>query len=112
MRLASLKTGAATAVVRRHVLAVAANETETALAIRVAELRQWGSKRSRSTRGAFVVRVSSDLDLTSIQTILPHISRAGLAGLACVDDKGCPLSVASSLVAAADAAGLFLVEAH
>jgi UDP-2,3-diacylglucosamine hydrolase len=111
-RLASLNTGSATVVVRRHILAVAAEETDLELAIRVAELRQWGSKRSKSARGAFVVRLSSSTDTTPFEALLPHIAKAGLAGLACVHSSERPSPLQSALVAAADAAGLFLIEAH
>jgi UDP-2,3-diacylglucosamine hydrolase len=111
MRLAPFNTGAAAAVMRRHVLAIAANESLLAFATRVSELRQWGMRTLRGPRGACVLRLMSDADAAVIADCLPHIVRARIAGLALIDLRQTTHTLPSSAVAAADDAGLFLVDA-
>jgi UDP-2,3-diacylglucosamine hydrolase len=109
--LAPFNAGGATAVVRQHVLAVGANETHAALAERVADLRQWGSRRLRAARGALIVRIETSADIDRLEALVVHLVRARLGGLGIVDlrDDRCPLP--ANLVAAVDHAGLFIVEA-
>jgi DUF1009 family protein len=110
-RLLAYHTGGAAVVVRAHVLAVAAAEGPTAMAARVATLRQWGSKRLARRRGAVSLRVDdhgrAHADLGGL---LEALAPAGLAGVVLVSDHGVIPDI-SGLVHVADRAGMFLVEA-
>lgn len=111
-RLVPFNTGAATAVVRGHVLAIAAAETFLAFAARVTQLRQWGSMRLPSPRGALVVRSGSAAGPLEINALLPHIMEANLAGIAIVQTGDQAHAIPASAIADADTAGRFIVEAR
>jgi DUF1009 family protein len=103
-KLRAFDTGTATAVIRSHVLAVAAAEGAEAMTARVSVLRQWGLGGKRKRRGAGVVRLDGpEVDLT---VVLTGVANAGLAGLALVGSG----TVSATLLQTADAKGLFLVE--
>ena len=111
-RLVPFNTGAAAAVVRGHVLAIAAAETFPAFAARVTQLRQWGSVRLPSPRGALVVRSGSAAGPVEINALLPHIVEANLAGIAIVQTGDQTHAISASAIADADTAGRFVVEAR
>jgi DUF1009 family protein len=114
MRLAAFQTGGATAVIRGHVLAIAATESPDALGARVATLRQWGSKRLTSPRGALTVRIDGADAAVALQALIPHLKMARIAGLAVagLDQDHASWALPLALIAEADAAGVFVVEAH
>jgi hypothetical protein len=111
-RLAAFKTGAATAVVRRHVLAVAANETSENFTGRVAGLRQWGMQRLTTAWGALSVRLETDDDAAALVRLFPLVTAARMAGVAFIDVRLHTRSLPSDVIRTADTAGLFLVEAR
>lgn len=111
-RLTQFKAGAAAAVVRGHVLAIAAAEAPDTFAARVAALRQWGAKRLPAPRGALVVRIASGTDAVALHALIPHLTRANIAGLALVGTRAPPHALPATLIANADAAGVFVVDAQ
>lgn len=92
--------GATTVVVRKHVLAVEADDGAEATITRAAGLRQWASL-TRRRRGVAVVRHAATLS----PRLVTLVANAGYAGLA-VGDGGA--AVTPDVVRAADAAGLFV----
>jgi DUF1009 family protein len=112
IRLAAFKTGAATAVVRRHVLAVAANETSENFTGRVAGLRQWGMQRLTTAWGALSVRLETDDDAAALVRLFPLVTAARMAGVAFIDVRRHTRSLPSDVIRTVDTAGLFLVEAR
>ncbi len=115
-RLARFATGRAAAVVRDHVLGVAAAEGPVAMAQRVAALRQWGRKRSR--RGAAAILFDSAIDdPESVTAMIEALDGAGLAGVVVVRARSAhatqsTVAVPATAVAAADKLKLFLVEVN
>lgn len=111
LRLAAFDTGRASAVVRDHVLAVAAAEGTVAMAARIAELRQWGRRRAR--RGAMAILFDPARD--DPQILLATIdaqAHAGLAGIAVMRDPASSadrFDIPSAVVSAADRMAMFIV---
>ncbi len=106
-RLQPFGAGAAAVVIRAHVLAVAAEEGPAAMATRVATLRQWGTKRLKSRRGAVAVRLDDPRTAAATLTAMAAaLGPAAIAGIAVID---CPHENLAELVMAADHAGVFLV---
>lgn len=106
--LAPYAVGQAAVVVRRHVLAVEADEGSLALLGRVADLRQWGeSKRKR--RGVAVIRSGAESGVRAIEAA----ARAGLEGVVIVAPMA-QAAVTSALAEQSGAAsrlGMFLATA-
>ncbi len=112
-RLGDFRIGCGAVVIRSHVLAVAAAEGPAAMATRVAGLRQWGTKRLKSARGAMAVRLEGAASPASqLAAIIAQLSPARLAGVAVVTRlDGAADRLGPDLIAMADAAGLFIVTA-
>ena len=113
-RLRPYGAGRAAAVVRDHVLAVAAAEGPVEMAKRVATLRQWGRRRTGRGAAAITFDVATD-DPADVTAMIEALDGAGLAGVAVV----CPPSplaahhgngIPASAIAAADNLKLFLIE--
>ncbi len=111
LRLAAFATGRAAVVVRDHVLAVAASEGPVVMAARVAELRQWGRRRTR--RGAMAILFDPARDDPGVVLAAIEAQRdAGLAGIAVVRDPASAtdrFDVPSEAIAAADRMAMFIV---
>jgi DUF1009 family protein len=109
-RLLPFGTGEAAAVIRRHVVAVSAEEGPAGMAARLADLRQWGTRRLRRRRGAFTLRIDRHrpIDKDGIARLVAELAQAGLAGLA-LSGIGAHADAGEEIVAAADAAGLFVL---
>ena len=112
-RLAAFRVGSGAVVIRSHVLAVAAAEGPAAMAARVAELRQWGTKRLKSARGAIAIRFDGATSPASqLTAIIAQLSIARIAGVAVVTRADAAADhLDPELVGIADAAGLFIVAA-
>ncbi len=112
-RLGELDVGQGAVVARGHVLAVEAAEGTDQMLARCGALRQWGRQRSGRRMGVFVKRprpgqeLRIDMPAIGPQTIA-RAAEAGLAGIA-VEAGGVLLAERADLIAAADAAGLFLI---
>lgn len=109
-RLAPFATGAAAAVIRSHVLAVAGNDGAEATAARLAGLRQWGTKYAQRRRGAFTVRVDSAAvpGEDALQRIIATLAAAGFAGLALTGGSAAACC-GTRVIRSADQAGLFVI---
>jgi DUF1009 family protein len=103
--LAAFKTGCAVVVARDHVLAVETGEGIAPMLERASGLRQWGGKRWGRRAGIVLVRYGTEFD----GTIVEAARKSGLEGIGIlVCDR--PISVHREVIAAADRAGLALLE--
>ena len=110
LRLAPFGTGSAAAVVRGHVLAVAAIEGAAGLAHRIGGLSQWGLRRLQRKRGAFVVRCDGSPAAADVAAWIDGASQASLAGIGVILPASA--SVPAPAVALAEARGLFVATLH
>jgi DUF1009 family protein len=105
--------GQAVVVADRHVLAVEAIEGTDRMLMRIAELREEGRIRTPKGRGVLVKAPKPKQDRRfDLPSIGPHtvdtVSRASLAGIA-VAAGATVIAEAERLVAAADAASIFVI---
>lgn len=114
-RLAPYNAGAAVAVVRHHVLAVAAIEAPAVMAQRLVDLRQWGSRSNRRRKGAIAVRLD-ELDQAGAEAIIADLitatAKSAFAGIALIHgnaSRSNTATLASHIITAADREGLFLI---
>lgn len=111
-RLSAHGVGSAACVVRQHVLAVAAGEGAVAMSSRLAALRQWGGLSRRRRRGACVLMDSTG-DGTAeadLPDVLEQLKGSTIAGVAIFRHGGGAVAIPAEVIAAADAAGMFLIE--
>lgn len=101
-RAAAYRTGGAAAVVRRHVLAVAAAEGPLGMAARVEVLGQWGLGRAGRKRGAIAVRADC---ADRLEDLIALAARAGFAGVGIAGG----VDASSTARRRADETGLFLL---
>lgn len=106
LRLAAFNTGSAAAVVRGHVLGIAAIEGPAGLMARIGGLSQWGLRRLRRNRGALVVRCDRLPATGEISAWIVRASDAGLAGMGLLLPNGTTIS--PDVRAHADRRGLFI----
>ncbi len=113
-RLAAFGTGDAAAVVRGHILAIAAAEGALAMTARVTVLGQWGLQRFNRRRGAIVVRQAAgavsgeQIRGDQIGDLVQSAATAGFAGIA-LCSTGHGTDVPTSAIRRADEAGIFLL---
>lgn len=112
-RLRRFGAGSAACVVRSHVLGVSAADGPVALAGRLAAMRQWSGQSVRRRRGAFVLdaRGSGAAALDDIEVIIAQLVGSSIRGVAVLRQSlSAAVEISTPAIAAADAAGLFLID--
>ena len=110
LRLTAFDTGSAAAVVRGHVLGIAAAEGPAGLAQRIGGLSQWGLRRLRRKRGALVVRCDQRPAPADLAAWIDRAADAGLAGIGLLLPE--PANIPTDVVAHADQRAVVLASIH
>jgi DUF1009 family protein len=106
-RLAPFRTGSAAVVSRAYILALAADETATAMLDRARGLRQWGM-RGKSRVGVLACRADATEGVDAVRMVCEQAAAQGLAGIA-VTGPADVLAPYEEMSPVADGLGLFLL---